>query len=93
MAKDILSNEEEIKMELGKIYALDYGGNTQIVGRFFKDTSTQFVFFDLLHYWNGFETFKMNRPHCVHSGMESLREASKAEKMALFRFELENNCV
>ena len=80
-------------MEVGKIYFLDYGGNNQIVGRFLEDTTTQYIFFDLLHYWNGFETFKQNKPYCVHIGIENMREASKSEKMNLVRFELEHNCI
>lgn len=84
---------EKIEMKVGKIYFLDYGGNTQIVGRFLEDTTTQYIFFDLLHYWNGFETFKKNKPYCVHSGIENMREASKSEKMNLVRFELEHNCI
>jgi hypothetical protein len=84
---------DKIEMELGKIYSLDYGGNTQIVGRFLEDTTTQYIFFDLLHCWNGFKTFRGKNPYCVHSGIENIREASKSEKMNLVRFELEHNCI
>ena len=84
---------EKIKMEIGKIYFLDYGGNTQIVGRFLKEDTTQYIFFDLLHYWNGFESFRYNNPYCVRGWLENMREASKSEKMNLIRFEIENNCI
>ena len=38
-------------MEQGKIYYLDYGGNTQVVGRFKESSSLNHIFYDLLHYW------------------------------------------
>lgn len=82
-----------IAMEQGKIYFISYGGNTQIVGRFKESDTTQHIFYDLLHYWNGFESFRQNNPYCVYSGIDEIREASKAEKMSLIRFELENNCI
>ena len=43
----------EIELEQGKIYYLDYGSNTQIVGRYKDTDTTQYNFYDLLHYWNG----------------------------------------
>lgn len=83
---------EQTQMEAGKIYFLDYDG-TQIVGRFLSDETTQYIFFDLLHYWNGFESFRMNKPYCVHTGVKNIRPASDAEKMNLVRFEIEHNCI
>lgn len=80
------------EMELGKIYFVDYGG-TQIVGRFLENLHTEYLFFDLLHYWNGFESFKKNKPYCVHSGIQEIREASDSEKMNLIRFEIEHKCI
>jgi hypothetical protein len=48
-------DEEKLVLEQGKIYYLDYGNNTQVIGRY-KDTDTcQHNFYDLLHYWNGYE--------------------------------------
>lgn len=82
-----------IKMELGKIYYLDYGSNNQIVGRYLNDDGSQYIFFDLLHYWNGYETFQQNKPYCVRNGVEDMREASKSEKMNLIRFEIEHDCI
>lgn len=83
---------EHIKMEAGKIYFLDYGG-IKIVGRYLKDETTQYIFYDLLHYWNGYESFRQNKPYCVHTGIENIRPASDAEKMNLVRFEIEHNCI
>lgn len=84
---------EKIKLEQGKIYFLSYGGNTQIVGRFKEDTMTEYVFYDLLHYWNGFESFRKKTDRCVHTGVEEIRPASQSEKMNLIRFELEHDCI
>ena len=81
-----------IEMEIGKIYFLDYGGTT-IIGRFLKNETTNYVFFDYLHYWSGYEGFKKNKPYCVHSGIVDIRPASDAEKMSLVRFEIEHNCI
>lgn len=81
-------------MELiqGKIYFIDFEG-VQIVGRFFLEGTTNITFYDYLHYWNGYESFKMNKPYCVKSGIKEIREATKPEKMNLIRFELEHNCI
>lgn len=82
----------DFKMEVGKMYFIDYGG-TQIIGRFLKDETTQYIFSDLLHYWNTSENFQKNNPYCVHTGIMTIREASKAEKLMLFSFEIEHNLV
>lgn len=81
-------------MELiqGKIYFIDYGG-VQIVGRFFLEGITNITFYNNLHYWNGYENFRMNKPYCVKSGIKEIREATKPEKYNLIRFEIENNCI
>ena len=79
-------------MEEGKIYHISYGGNTQIVGRFKNSDVVNHNFYDLLHYWNGFESFKI-ATYCVKSGIERIRPASQAEKMTLVRFEIENDCI
>lgn len=87
------------KMELhhlipGKIYFISFGASTNLVGRF-KDMDTcNLLFFDLIHYWNSFETFHKDKSNawCVKSGAE-IREASLPEKHALIKFELENNCI
>lgn len=85
--------KEKIKMEQGKIYFISYGGNTQILGRYEKSDICQHFFYDLLHYWNGFESFRYGGQYCVTSGIEEIRPASQAEKMALVRFEIEHNCI
>ena len=93
--KDLKVTEtmDKVEMQQGKIYYLDYGGNTQIIGRFKNDETTRYVFFDLLHYWNGFESFRQNEPYCIHNGIENIRCASDSEKMNLVRFEIEYNCI
>lgn len=80
-------------MEQGKIYFLDFGGNTQIVGRYKDSDSCNHNFYDLLHYWNGYESFKYNKEYCVKHGIEEIRRATKAEKHALIRFEIEHDCI
>tara|TARA_R110000737_G_scaffold245838_1_gene256366 strand:- start:2530 stop:2784 length:255 start_codon:yes stop_codon:yes gene_type:complete len=83
---------EKIEMEVGKIYFLDYEG-VEIVGRFLKNETTQYIFFDFLHYWSGYEAFRQNKPYCIYSGIKNIRPASDAEKMNLVRFEIEHNCI
>lgn len=80
---------EQLTMQPGKIYFLSYGGNTQIVGRFSHEDTTKYYFHALLHYWNGYETFRGNNDYCVHSGITEIRAASKAEKHALLQKEIE----
>ena len=81
------------ELEHGKIYFVSYGGNTQLVFRFDRDETTQFYYFDALHYWNGFETFRKGSSYCCHSHISELRAATKAEKHALLRFEIEYDCI
>ena len=88
--------EKKIKteeLEQGKIYYLDYGSNTQIIGRYKDSDVCQHNFYDLIHYWNGFETFRSNNQYCVLSGIENLRRATKAEKHSLIKFEIEHDCI
>lgn len=84
---------EKPELTQGKIYHISYGGNTQIVGRFQEEDCTELIFYDLLHYWNGFESFRKTKQRCVKSGIEEIRYASQSEKMNLIRFELEHNCI
>jgi hypothetical protein len=83
------------KLEQGKIYYLDYGTNTQIVGRYKHTEGTAHHFYDLLHYWNGYETFRHASPACVTNinGIENLRRASKAEIHNLVKNEIEHGCI
>ena len=78
--------------EQGKIYHLDYGG-VEILGRLKEVEFMDYIFYDLLHYWNGYESFRYNNERCVKSGIKEIRRATQAEKMALIRFELEHNCI
>ena len=84
---------EKLVFEIGKIYYLDYGNNTQIIGRFSNETATNYYFYDLLHYWNGYETFRHKDQYCVKSGIENVRRASKAEIHSLVKHEIENDCL
>lgn len=90
MENQILKTED---LEHGKIYYLDYGSNTQIVGRYKDSDCCNHNFYDLLHYWNGSETFRRNKEYCVKSGIKNLRRATKAEKHSLIRYELEYECI
>lgn len=85
--------DKKLKMEAGKIYFIDFGGNTQIVGRYKTSDACNHYFYDLLHYWNGDETFRHFKEYCVKSGIEEIRRASKAEKHALINKELEHDCI
>jgi len=85
---------KKLKMEQGKIYFLEYGGNTQVLGRFKDNATTQYNFYDLLHYWNGFENFQKGEGcYCIHSGITNLRRATKPEIHTLVRHEIENDCL
>jgi hypothetical protein len=90
MENQILKTEE---LEQGKIYYLDYGSNTQIVGRYKDTDTTQYNFYDLLHYWNGYESFRKGNQYCVKSGIENIRKASKSEIHNLVKHEIENDCI
>ena len=85
--------DEKIELEQGKIYYLDYGTNTQIIGRYKEEDACNYIFYDLLHYWNGSETFRKNTDYCVKSGIENIRRATKPEIHALLRFEIEFDCI
>lgn len=86
-------SKELLQMEQGKIYYLDYGSNTQIIGRFKDSDFMNHNFYDLLHYWNGYESFRKGAQYCVKSGLENIRPASQSEKMNLIRFEIEHDCI
>ncbi len=82
-----------VEMEHGKIYYIDYGSNTQVIGKYRDSSTCNHNFYDLLHYWNGYESFRKDAQYCVKSGIENIRPASQSEKMALIRFEIENDCI
>ena len=81
-----------IQMEIGKIYYISFGSNTQIVCRYKKDDGENYLFYAHLHYWNGYETYRANG-HCQKSGITEIREASKSEKYNLFNHEVEHGSV
>lgn len=82
---------------MGKIYFISFGANTQLVVRYKCSDVTNHHFFDSIHYWNGFETYRKSicqqANYCVKSGIEEIRRATLPEKHALIKFEIENNCI
>lgn len=80
------------KLEQGKIYFIAYGENTQVLARFKEIELRNLVFFDHLHYWNGFESFRKGG-HSVMSGITELRRATKPEIHAIVRHEIDNGCL
>lgn len=87
--------KEKFKMEFNKIYFIQYSRNVQLVIRFREEQICNYIFFDHLHYWNGFETFHGSEQsnHCVKSGIEEIREATLPEKHLLLRHEIEHNLI
>lgn len=82
-----------IEMQPGKIYYLSYGG-TEIVGRYKGDDVCNYFFYDYLHQWAGFETFRHGDSlYCVKSGLVEIREATQTEKQALIRKSIECNSI
>lgn len=82
-----------IEMQPGKIYYLSYGG-TEIVGRYKGENTCSYLFYDYLHQWAGFETFRFNEQlYCVKSGIIEIREATQTEKQALLRKSIEFNTI
>lgn len=87
-----MTEEKSIVLEQGKIYHFDFGGNTQIVGRYKDSDTCNYNFYDLLHYWNGYERFISN-DYCAASSVTKIRRASKPEIHNLVRHEIENGCI
>lgn len=82
-------------LEIGKIYFISFGSQTQLVVRYKGSDACNHLFFDHLHYWNSYETFhkRDQQNYCVKNGIEEIREATLPEKHTLLKFELENNCI
>lgn len=79
------------EMVQGKIYYISFGG-TELIGRYRRSDTCNRWFEAYLHYWAGFEAFHKG-PYCVKSGIEEIRRATQAEKMALLRFEIEHQTI
>ena len=79
-------------MEIGKMYFISFGENTQLVVRLRKKDSIHYYFYSCLHYWNGYESFKYS-DYCQKSGITEIREASKPEKHRLFQMEIEHGII
>ena len=80
-------------MEQGKIYFISYGG-TEIVGRYKCDEGSNYLFYDYLHQWAGFETFRYCEGlYSVKSGVIEIREATQTEKWALLKKSIEHNTI
>ena len=87
------TKDTEIKaMQPGKMYYIRFG-QTSIVGRYMGDDACNLKFFTLLHYWEGFQNFRHVNAYCVKHGIDEIRPASDAEKLTLFRHEIEHQCV
>lgn len=84
-------DKELLKMVNGKIYCIDYGG-TQVIGRYKKSDTCYHYLYEELHYWSGFEAFH-KEAYCVKAGIQSIREASPAEKHNLLRHAIEHNTI
>lgn len=83
----------KIKMQPGKIYYLSYGG-TEIVGRYKGEDTCNYLFYDYLHQWAGFEQFHHGQGlYCVRTGIEEIREATQTEKQSLLRFSIAHNSI
>lgn len=80
------------ELEIGKIYFISYGENTQVVGMVKQVESLRIILSFYHHYWNGFESLK-RESYVVTSGIESIREASKSEKHNLLKSAIEYNLV
>jgi hypothetical protein len=86
--------ENKVKMEVGKIYFLSFGG-TEIVGRYKGDDDfCHHLFYDYLHQWAGFETYRYgDSVYTVRTGITEIREATQTEKQALLRKSIEHNTI
>jgi hypothetical protein len=83
----------KIEMQAGKIYFLKYGG-TEIVGRFKEEDVCNYYWYDYLHQWAGYETFRQCAGlHSVKHGVDEMREATQTEKQALLRKSIEHNSI
>jgi hypothetical protein len=87
----------------GLIYFISFGPSTQIVVRYSHSDACYHYFFEVLHYWNGYETFRpshkrndLDQPideNCVRGGIEEIRPASLAEKRTLLNKAIEHNTI
>lgn len=86
--------EELMKMEIGHIYSISFGGGVQLVARYKRTDACNHYFFTQIHYWNGHENFYgFQEPYCVKGGITEIREATPCEKQTLCRFEIEKNAL
>lgn len=82
-----------IEMKPGKIYYVSYGG-TEIVGRYKGQEVCNYLWYDYLHQWAGFESFRYgDNLYSVTSGVEEIREATQTEKQALLRYSIQHNTI
>lgn len=82
-----------IEMKPGRIYHIDYGG-TELIVRYKGNSTCNYMLFDYLHYWQGYENFHSGEnQYCVKSGVKLIREATVCEKQTLVRYEIANDCI
>lgn len=90
--KSVNGMKENIEFVPGAIYFISYG-QTQIIGRYESSDECNYIFNDLCHYWNGYETFRKGTNPCVKHGIEEIRRANLPEKHTLIRFQLEHKTI
>lgn len=79
--------ENNQEMEMGKIYFISFGANTQLVVRYKCSDTTNHHFFDSIHYWNGFETYRKSicqqANYCLKSGIEGQHFPKNTQSLSL----------
>jgi hypothetical protein len=83
---------DKIEFIPGAIYFISYG-QTQIIGRYDSSDTCNYIFNDLIHYWNGYESFRSGNNPCVKSGIVEIRRANLPEKHILIRFQIEHETI
>lgn len=80
----------QFKMEPGKIYYLSFGG-TEVVGRFKGEDTVHYYFYDCLHNWSGYETFRIDTYTVKNT--DGMRIATDTEKQSLLRQSIANKTI
>jgi hypothetical protein len=84
---------EKERMVPGRIYYGECSPNIKIVGRFLRETITQYIFSDYIQYRDTEEHFSERDIFFVRGDIETLREANYSEKMSLVKYEINHNCI
>jgi hypothetical protein len=78
------------EMEPGKIYFLRFSG-VEIVGRFKNEDVVHYYFYDCLHNWSGYESFRIDT--YTVKNVDEIREATDTEKQSLLRQSISNKTI